>query len=454
MSRDLDNDLTPLRSEADLREFFVSAGTHPDRRGVGTEHEKIGFNTTTLGAISFDGDNGIAALLRGMATRFEWKPQYDEGHIVALERDGAAITLEPGGQFELSGRITQTIHETAHELNTHLYEVHVIAEELGQLWTFFGLNPWLELDDVPWMPKSRYKIMRRYLPSRGKQSDWMMKMTATVQANFDYVDERDAMEILRIGAQLGPICTALFASSPFKQGTHGSGFSTRMEVWEHTDPDRCGTPAFMLRPDATFDDYIGYMVDMPMFFIRRDGKYIDLAGVPFRDLLEGRTDYEATWGDWELHLSTAFPTVRMKRYIEMRSADCGPTSHILAYAALWKGILYDREARAEASQLFPITTTDEALSLGRVARIDGLDGVWQGTSLRESARRLIDIATHGLDRQADGIPSEAVYLEALTDERGRPTSPAECLADVWREHAGDKRRILAELGGIGRAVRP
>ena len=437
-----------LRKESDLRAYFMSGNTHIDRRGVGTEHEKIGFRAKDLGAIPYDGKEGIAAMLKTMANRFEWIPEYENGKIVALARDAAAITLEPGGQFELSGRITKTIHETAHELQTHLQEVHAVAKDLNQMWIFLGLNPWLDISEVHWMPKARYNIMKHYLSNQGSQAHWMMKMTATVQANFDYTSEQDAMEILRLGAQLGPISTALFASSPYKKRKR-SGWSTRMEIWENTDPDRCGTPEFLLQKKASFDDYVRYMVDMPMFFIKREGKYINLAGIPFRNLLEGKTKYKATWKDWELHLSTAFPTVRLKRYIELRTADCGPTTQILAYSALWKGILYDEQARKEAATLFPISTSKEAKNLAKIARIDGLFGTWKGKKLRNMASQLIEIARRGLDRQCVSGASEACYLDALIDENEQPISLAEQFVSIWERHKGNMRPILHEIGAIG-----
>ncbi|TVQ99320.1 MAG: glutamate--cysteine ligase [Deltaproteobacteria bacterium] len=442
MSRDQQHDSTPLEDPAQLRQYFEESFTARHERGIGTEHEKFGFHRDTGHPLAYEGEHGIGALFDRLVEHEGWTPIRDGQHVLALERDGAAVTLEPGGQLELSGAVTRTIHETAAELHQHLDEVARHAEPLGQQWCLLGMNPWDDLDDVPWMPKSRYSIMRRYLPTVGRLAHWMMKMTCTVQANYDFTDEADAMDILRTGLRLSPLVSALFANSPVQQGRATGLVSNRMAIWEETDPARCGVPPFMLREDSSFDDYVEYLLDVPMFFIRRNDAYLDLAGESFRAFMkDGLRGHTATLGDFELHLSTAFPEVRMKRYIEVRSADCGPAPFILALPALWKGILYDDEARRQAAALVPMKSADELRALFGICRTEGLSGHFRGRPIRHLALELVRIAGDGLDRQAEGHPSERSFLDPLLGDDGMPRNPGDMFLSAWRAHEGDREAI-------------
>lgn len=443
MSRDQQHDERPIEGVDQLVAYFREASTPEAERGIGTEHEKFGFDAASGRPLAYEGPSGIGALFERLVANAGWSPVHDGAHVLALERDGAAITLEPGGQLELSGAVVSSVFETAGELTQHLDEVRTHGDALGQRWTTMGMNPWDNLDDVPWMPKSRYGIMRRYLPTVGPLAHWMMKMTCTVQANYDFTSEEDALDMLRVGARLSPLVSALFANSPVREGRPGQQVSHRMAIWEQTDPARCGVPPFYLNPHATFRDYVEYLLDVPMFFIRRDGQYIDCAGASFRAFMrDGLGGHTATLGDFELHLSTAFPEVRMKRYIEVRSADCGSPAHILALPALWKGIFYDLRARRAADGLIGELAHPELKAFFLTARTHGLDGRLGERSLRDLATALVAIAREGLERQCtEGAPSEGIFLEPLLDGSGIARAPSEAFLELWHSTGGDRLAI-------------
>lgn len=443
MSRDQAQDEALIQGTEDLVAWFASGAKGDAKRGVGSEHEKLGFDGETLKPLAYEGDNGIGKLLSEMAERYDWEPYLDEGNIMALLRDGAAVTLEPGGQLELSGGIMPTIFDARTELATHLTEVGEIAADLGQKWTHLGLNLWDQPDDIPWMPKSRYGVMRRYLGSRGERAHWMMKSTCTVQANFDYRDEADAMRMLAITTRLAPLVTSLFAATPGRLGALTKAASERMIVWESVDSNRCGTPEAYLRGDAGFADVVEWVLDIPMLFVVRDGKYRDVSGTPFRDLLEGRVEgLRATIGDWELHMSAIFPDARMKRYIEVRTADAGLPDHLLALPALWKGVLYDESSLRAAEALVSSIDLKTHLALSRDAARGGLDGTFLGRPTRDVAAELLEIAGNGLDAQAEDGPSERIFLSPLMDRDGAPVAPTEAIRDLWERCDGDRATMI------------
>ena len=446
MSRDRELEAEVLEDPSQLRAWIAQGAKGDAVLGVGTEHEKIGFADLDASPIPYGGERGIERLLTLLSERYGWTRLYDGGHLLALERDGGAITLEPGGQLELSGAVFPTVHGVAAELDRHLDEVRALGEELGHVWFVGGLNPWRDADEVPWMPKPRYDIMRAYLPQRGPLAVWMMKMTASIQANYDFRDEADAMEMLRVSGRITPLITALFANSPVRLGRETGMASSRMAVWHETDPDRCGTPAFAVEEGTSFDDYVQYMLDVPMFFIKRDGRYVDMAGSSFRTFLSsGYEGHRPTIGDWELHLSTAFPDTRLKRYVEVRSADGGDRAHILAFSALWKAVFYDRAVRELALGLVEVRGQAELDAFAEVARRDGLDGSWKGRGLRGLAGELVAAARAGLDRLAVDEPSEAPYLDCLLDGArgdGAVRAPGERFLEAWRAAGGDPRTLI------------
>lgn len=448
MSRDRELADDILQDASQLRDWILEGAKGPTATlGVGTEHEKVGFANLQGDPISFFGDNGINRLLELLAERFGWTKAYDGGHLLALERNGAAITLEPGGQLELSGAILPNAFQTKRELEEHLREVRAVSRELGLEWMFVGMNPWHAPEAIDWLPKPRYTVMKSYLPRRGPMAPWMMKTTASIQANFDFRDEADAMEMLRIGGLASPIFTALFANSPIKEGKETGLASFRMAIWEDTDRERCGTPAFMLAPDATVDDYVQWVLDVPMFFIKRGDRYIDMAGASFRRFMaEGYEGHHATIGDWELHLSTAFPDIRLKQYVETRTTDIAKPDHIVALAALWKGIFYDRAARSELLSLPLARDFAESEQLIRVAREDGLAGTFRGQSLRALATELVGIASRGLQRQKSEDGDESELLGCLFDASGTIVSPGEAFLADWRAAKGEPSVLIPQWG--------
>jgi len=449
MSRDQTLDDSRLHDVSQLRERILRGAKGPDAiLGVGTEHEKIGFANAQGDPISYFGERGIEALFERLADRFGWERAYDGGYLLALERDGGAITLEPGGQLELSGAVFQNVHGTARELENHLQEVYEVGyQELGLAYMFAGLNPWHQPDDIDWLPKPRYTVMKQYLPRVGPLSPWMMKTTASIQANFDFRDENDAMEMLRIAALASPLVTAIFANSPIKQGQRTGLASYRMAIWEETDKARCGTPAFMLNPESTVDDYVDWMLDVPMFFIKRGEDYFDMAGYSFRKFMqEGYQGHQATVGDWELHMTTSFPDVRLKQFVETRTSDCAKPEHISALAALWKGIFYDQNARSRVFDLPLARNYEESEQLIHIARSEGLDGVFRGNSLRDLASAFIDISSDGLKNQITEEGDERVFLACLRDAHGVVRSPGESFLRDWERYAGDKEALIGLWG--------
>jgi glutamate--cysteine ligase len=445
MSRDQALNFAPIEDREQLLDYFRSGEKTPERRGVGTEHEKFVFRRRDAQMLSFEEPGGFGDLFQRLADEYGWQPAYDEGHIVALERDGAAITLEPGGQLELSGAIFKTVFETRDELQTHLDEVKALTHEDLAI-TFWGLNPFYGPDDIPWMPKSRYKIMRRYLPTRGDLALWMMKTTCTIQANFDYVSEDDCADLIRTAVLVSPLVSALFAHSPVKQGAVIPFQSFRGQIWTRTDPDRTGASDFMYRADWGYADYLEYVLDVPMFFIRREQGYIDMAGHSFREFLaRGYQGHSATMGDFELHLSTAFPEVRLKRYIEMRGADGGPPEAIVALPALWKGLLYDESARRAAAALFDGVTPEAHREIFLDAYRDGIHGHTSHGSMRELGQELLDIASSGLATLARdaGHEDESVFLAPLNELLETGQSWADRLASDFDAADGNPLELIA-----------
>lgn len=417
MSRDQLQDTSPIEGIDQLVDYFRDGCKPPDARGLGTEHEKFVYHGPNCDLIEFDGEGGIESMFRALESEYHWQPQYDRGRTVALVRADEAITLEPGGQVELSGGVKKTVFETEVELDRHMEE---IAAVLGDDYAAvsFGLNPVDGLDATGWIPKSRYDIMRRYLPTRGDLAHWMMKGTCTIQANLDYTSEEDAVDLMRTGVLVSPLVNALFANSPLRLGKRTGYQSYRGHIWTRTDPDRSGVPRFLYGDDWGFREWLEWVLDVPMFFIRRNDRYVDLAGHSFRDFWrDGWEGTPATIGDFELHVSTVFPEVRMKQFIEVRSADGGPRAHILALPALWKGIGYHQPSRDAAKGLFAGVSPDDHFPLYEIAAKDGIHGEWQGRRLAEMARQLVEIASAGLDALAEdaGHASEAVFLEPLLE---------------------------------------
>lgn len=410
---------TPLDREA-IRAFFEEGCRPRSEWRVGTEYEKFAVDPATRMPLPYHGAIGIESILHFLADRFGWDKYTENGHLIALTRDDASLTLEPGGQVELSGGIFATIHETHAELQQHLHELETVSKHFPVEFEWVGLHPLARLEDVQWVPKGRYGIMASYLPTRGTMALAMMKLTCTVQANIDYSDELDAFRKIRTGFAVSPIVSSIFANSPLVEGKP-SGYRTfRQHIWSDVDPDRCGLLPFVFgdNPDI-FTRYAEWALDVPMFFIHRDGRYVDAAGIPFRKYLnEGFMGHHATIADWELHLSTLFPDIRLKKYIETRSADTVPPALIPALPAFWKGLCYQPDACAAAWDVMRNFTVDEHFQLRQVAARHGLMGSIGGHAVQDLARELVSIAKTGLKQQScldrDGR-DESCYLEMLED---------------------------------------
>src|SRR5690606_33260069 len=315
---------------------------------------------------TWEGERGIGALLQGL-TRYGWEPYVEDGKLIALSKDGASVTLEPAGQLELSGAPLETIHQTCCETRSHLREVKAVGDELGLGFLGMGFQPKWPREDMPWMPKGRYRIMRRYMPTRGKLGLDMMTRTCTVQVNLDFADEADMVRKFRVGLALQPVATALFADSPVTEGRPNGYLSYRSHIWTDTDPDRTGMLDFVFEDGFGYERYVDYLLDVPMYFSYRDGIYHDASGQSFRDFMAGRLPALPgalpTMADGSDHLAPAFPEVRMKKYLEMRGADGGPWNRLCALPAFWVGLLYDDAALDAAWDLVKDFTREERHAL-------------------------------------------------------------------------------------------
>jgi glutamate--cysteine ligase len=434
-------------SRDDLFRPFHEAIKPKSRFRIGAEAEKFGVIAATGAALPYEGERGITGILAALQSR-GWKPvvEVDGGPIVALLRDGASVTLEPGGQLELSGAPLDDVHAIAAETSAHLAELHEISDPLGIAWLGVGFHPFARQEDLPWVPKLRYAIMREYLPKRGHRAVDMMRRTATVQANYDYASEEDAMRKMRVALRLSPIVTAIFANSPFYERKLSGGRSERTNVWLAVDPDRQGLLPTLWKADSSFEDYVEWALDVPMFLVKRNGKVVANTGQTFRAFWkDGFQGEEADIHDWELHLNTLFPEVRLKHTIEVRGNDAQPTRFAAAIPAIFTGVFYDDTALGEAEVLVESLTFDEMEALRKEIAKLGLKAKLRGRPLAELAEKVLGVAKAGLVRRgrrsAEGH-DETVHLAALEPlvERG------ECPADLLvAEFPKDPAAFTAEV---------
>jgi glutamate--cysteine ligase len=400
---------------------------------LGTEHEKFGYTLNDLRPLPYDGERSIHAILTGLADQYAWKPVFENGLPIALLDDsGASITLEPGGQLELSGALLDSIHQTCTEVNNHLRQVRSVSEPLGIAFLGMGFQPKWRREDMQWMPKARYRIMREYMQRVGSLGQDMMTRTCTVQVNLDFSSESDMVHKFRTSLALQPVATALFANSPFTDGKPNGYLSYRSHVWEDTDPDRTGMLPFVFEGDMGFERYADYMLDVPMYFVYRDGQYIDAAGQSFRDFLAGKLPALPgelpTLKDWEDHLTTAFPEVRLKRYLEMRGADGGPWGRLCALPALWAGLLYHEPSLDAAWEIAREWSLEERIQLRSDVPRLGLRATVRGRSVRDLAVELIELASSGLAARARLNASgdnETGFLDPLQEVAETGVTPAE-----------------------------
>jgi len=434
----------PVADRRDLIAHMESGCKPVTEWRIGTEHEKFVFDLSDLKRVPYDGPRGIRALLQGL-TRFGWRPVMERGNLIALEGGPCSITLEPGGQLELSGAALESIHETCDEVHTHLAQVKEVAGELGIGLIGLGFDPKWRREDVPWMPKGRYEIMRRYMPKVGTLGLDMMLRTCTVQVNLDFSSEADMVKKFRVSQALQPVAVALFANSPFVEGKPSGYQSFRSHVWEDTDADRCGILPFVFEDGMGFERYADYALDVPMYFVYRDGRYIDAAGQSFRDFMAGKLPAfpgeRPTLSDWADHLTTVFTEVRLKKYLEMRGADGGPWNRLCALPALWTGLLYDQSALDAAWDLCKDWTMAEHAALrSRVPR-EGFRAKFRKGTVAEVARETLKIARAGLkarDRQSSTGSNETGFLNILDETLDRDATPAEMRLRRFHEEWNDR----------------
>jgi glutamate--cysteine ligase len=427
-------DMTPIQSRDELV-AWLEAGCKPKSEfRIGTEHEKFPFTVGDHAPVPYEGPRGIKALLEGMQMLLGWEPITDAGNIIGLldVTGGGAISLEPGGQFELSGAPVETLHQTCTELQAHLAQVREVAAPLGIGFLGLGMTPKWTRAQAPVMPKRRYKIMTGYMPKVGRYGLDMMYRTCTVQTNLDFSSEADMVKKLRVSVALQPVATALFANSPFTDGKPNGFLSFRSEIWRDTDNARAGMIPWAFEDGMGFERWVDYALDVPMYFVKRGDEYIDVAGESFRDLLEGKLrsmqGERATLSDWANHLTTIFPEVRMKRYIEMRGADSVPLRMLPALPAFWVGLLYDDASLDAAWQLIKDWSAEERQALrDQVPRL-GLKAQIRNSSVLDLARECLKLSRDGLarrgrrDREDD---DETQYLDPLDALTARGETPAE-----------------------------
>lgn len=444
----------PIERREQLAEYISSGEKPAENWRIGTEHEKFGFTWDDLKPLPYDGKRSIKAMLEGLRDRFGWKQVVEGDHLIGLERDGANISLEPGGQFELSGAPLETVHQTCDEVNAHLAEVRQVADEIGAGFIGLGAAPEWSQAEMPMMPKGRYALMTPYMETVGTLGTQMMYRTCTVQVNLDYGSEADMVRKLRVGLALQPVATALFANSPFLDGKPNGMKSWRAHIWQNLDEARTGMLPFVFEDGFGYDAWVDYVLDVPMYFVYRDGRYINALGQSFRDFLNGRLPAlpgeVPTLSDWADHMTTVFPEARVKKYIEMRGADGGPWRRLCALPALWVGLLYDQGALDAAWDLVKGWDHETREGLRRAAAREGLAGHANGVRLDELSRQVLDIAEAGLKARARPgagglIADETHFLNALRESVDSGTTPAdELLGKYHGEWQGDLSNIYRE----------
>lgn len=444
----------PTLTREDLINYLADGCKPKSEWKVGTEHEKFGFHDKDLKPLGYEEPGGIRDVLNGLAEQFNWEPEYEGEHVIALKRDGCSITLEPGGQLELSGAPLADVHQTCQETGTHLKEVKAVCENLGVSFLGMGYHPKASREDISYMPKGRYKIMSNYMPKVGTLGLDMMKRTCTIQANLDFSSEADMVQKFQVSLALQPIATALFANSPFKDGNDTNFVSLRSHIWTDTDADRCGVLPFVFEEGMGFERYVDYMLDVPMYFVYRNGEYLDATGQSFRDFMQGKLPALPgefpTIKDWEDHLTTAFPEVRLKKFLEMRGADGGPWRRICALPALWVGLLYDQDALDQASAWISDWTIEEHEMLRTEVPKTGLATCFRNQKVRDMALKMLDLSRQGLEKRA--IKSscgkdESCFLEPLQIIADTGVTPAERkrgqFHGVWQDNIDELFEIYA-----------
>ena len=444
----------PIENYAQLAEHLAEGCKPKEDWRIGTEHEKFGYNKDTLLPLPYEGPCSIKAMLEGLRDEFNWSPVLEAGNIIGLEKDGANVSLEPGGQLELSGAPLETIHETCDEVNVHLEQVQTVADRIGAGYIGLGASPdWMH-EQVPMMPKGRYRLMTDYMGRVGTHGTQMMYRTCTVQVNLDFGSEADMVKKMRVALALQPVATALFANSPFFEGKETGLKSWRSRVWRDLDASRTGMLPFVFEDGMGFEAWVEYMLDVPMYFVYRDGKYIDALGQSFRDFMDGKLPAlpgeTPTMSDWADHLTTCFPEARLKKFIEMRGADGGPWRRICALPAYWVGLIYDQTALDAAWDLCKDWDAETREALRVAASVDGIAAKVGNISMLDLARETVAISKAGLAARARPgaggmIPDETHFLNALEEVIETGMSPSCELTQKYQgEWDGDLKRIYAD----------
>ena len=444
----------PIERHEQLAEYLESGCKPKEDWRIGTEHEKFGYCRDTLKPLPYDGERSIRAVLEGLRDRYGWSPVLEGGLIIGLEKNGANVSLEPGGALELSGAPLETIHQTCDEVNTHLEEVRTIAREIGVRFIGLGAAPHWMHEEMPLMPKGRYKLMDGYMQKVGTMGTAMMRRTCTVQVNLDFGSEADMVQKLRVALALQPVATALFANSPFFEGKLNGHKSWRSRIWRDLDADRTGMLPFVFEDGFGFEAWAEYALDVPMYFVYRDGVYVDALGMSFRDFLKGELPAlpgeKPTLSDWADHLTTIFPEARLKKFIEMRGADGGPWRRLCALPALWVGLCYDQGALDAAWDLVKDWDAETREAWRVKASVDGLAAEVGGRTMRELAREVVDIAEQGLTSRARPgagglLPDETHFLNALNDSLESGELPADELIRRYNtDWDGDVTKVFEE----------
>ncbi|WP_321397591.1 glutamate--cysteine ligase [Emcibacter sp.] len=443
---------SPITSKQQLIDYIASGEKPREDWRIGTEHEKFVFCKDSFRPVPYEGERSIRAILEAKGREFGWDPMMEGDYIIGLTKNGQSVTLEPGGQLELSGAPLETLHQTCSEVNSHLTEAKAVSEKLGIRFLGVGFNPNTRLEDVPHMPKGRYKIMTDYMPKKGKLGLDMMYRTATVQVNLDYSDEADMVRKFRTSLALQPIATALFANSPFTEGKPNGFMSYRSHIWTDTDPDRCGMLPFVFDEAMGYEAYVDHVLNVPMYFVYRDGKYIDASGQSFRDFIKGELPaypgHVATMQDWEDHMSTLFPEVRLKKFLEQRGADGGSWNTICALPALWVGLLYDNDALDAAWDLCKNWTIEEHDILRRGVPKAALQAEFKNRKVLEWAREMLEISAHGLkqrSRMNSTGEDERIFLNILFAILDNGHCRARNLLEMYHnEWNGDINRLFLD----------
>lgn len=430
----ISTDTIEIDNKTPLIEYFSSGSKPKSAWGIGTEHEKFLYHRPDLKRLAYDSKPGIKEILKHlMAT--DWLPIYENGNLIGLKKDGASISLEPGGQYELSGKNIKTIHDTYEETKKHFDELKLISSKFNVLNMALGFDPLWSREAMPWMPKKRYEIMKAYMPTKGNMGLDMMTRTATIQVNLDYGDERDMIRKMRVAQAIQPIATALFANSPFTEGKPNGYLSFRSQVWEHTDPDRCGFLSFIFDDDFSFERWTDYLLDVPMYFIYRDGEYIPSNNITFREFMNGKHHLKPLMSDWETHVSTVFPDVRLKQFIEMRGADGSCCTHISALSAFWVGLLYDNEALDSVCDYIKNWDIESIQKIRAQVPKLAMKAEYGRLKAQMIAKDLINISDKGLyNRSIElGIENESKYLDVIKEIARTGKTQADILLKKYHE---------------------